>query len=127
MGEGAEDKKGDTKGRRQGRPRGRCIPVWVTEEEYLAISGKANDSGQSLSGYLRAVGLRRKLNPVSDVQVMSDVLKVNADIGRLGGLIKLWLSDRKQMDVSRESLQKTLDEVRSLSSVLRDTAGRLLP
>lgn len=114
-------------GGKKKRPRSRRVSVWMTDEEYALIKAKAEDAGLSLSGYFKAAGFRRKLVPLSDTKAISDILKVSGDIGRFGGLIKLWLSDKKQKDVSREDLQRILDEARELIANLRISAGKIVP
>ena len=47
----------------------------------------------SVGAYLRAVGTGYEPRAVVDRDQVHAMLKVNGDLGRLGGLLKLWLSD----------------------------------
>jgi hypothetical protein len=45
----------------------------------------------SASSYLRWLGLALPVEPTIDQRAILDLVKINADLGRLGGLIKMWL------------------------------------
>jgi len=47
----------------------------------------------SVAAYLRALGVGYQPRGVVDRDRIDDMLRVNGDLGRLGGLLKLWLSD----------------------------------
>ena len=79
-------KKGKT--RKESTP----IKVWVTPEEKAAIAAKADAHSLSASSYLRRLGLAMPLQSTIDQQAMLDLVKINADLGRFGELIKMWLN-----------------------------------
>lgn len=69
------------------------IQVWCSPDEKLAIEKKAADAGLSASSYVRNAALGHS---IKSVQVHEDVLKMmqlRGDLGRVGGLLKLWLTD----------------------------------
>jgi hypothetical protein len=67
------------------------VPVFASERE--AIEANAKKAGLSVARYLREVGQGYQVQGVMDYHYVRDLLKVNADLGRLGGLLKLWLTD----------------------------------
>ena len=73
------------------------IKVWVTPAEKEQIKLNANQHGLSASAFLRQVGLGYKATSVLDQQLILDMAKVNADQGRLGGLLKLWLTNDEKL------------------------------
>jgi hypothetical protein len=79
------------------RKHGRHLRVPVLPNEEAAIKKLAADSGKSIAAYLRTVGIGYEVRSVMDYQCVDDLAKVNADLGRLGGLLKLWLSDDKRV------------------------------
>ena len=76
------------------RDRQRPLKVFVTDDERAYILESAAIAGLSVSMYLRVAGMHGRPNSVLDLQAVRDLQKVNADLGRLGGLLKLWLSER---------------------------------
>ena len=67
------------------------VPVLAEDEEI--IKTKARAVGLSTAAYLRRLGLGFEPPSTLDYRAVSDLAKVNADQGRLGGLLKLWLTD----------------------------------
>jgi hypothetical protein len=79
-------KKGKT--RKESTP----IKVWVTPEEKASIAAKADAHCLSSSGYLRRLGLALPVESTIDQRAILDLVRSNADLGRFGGLIKMWLT-----------------------------------
>lgn len=47
----------------------------------------------SAAHYLREVGQSYKIKGVVDCEQIPELARINGDLGRLGGLLKLWLTD----------------------------------
>ena len=112
-------KKGKT--RKESTP----IKVWVTPEEKAAIAAKADAHSLSASSYLRRLGLAMPLQSTIDQRAILDLVKINADLGRFGGLIKMWLTTNADFEsVSAQGLQRklenTLSDVRQLQKKMSD-------
>ncbi len=75
---------------RKGNP---PIKVYCLPEEKAQIEANAKAAGMSLSSYLLAVGQGYKIQGVVDFEQVKELAKINGDLGRLGGLLKLWLTD----------------------------------
>jgi len=103
------------------------IKVWVTPSEKQAIDANAKACGMSMSAYLRQVGIGMPVKSILDHQCIADLAKVNADQGRLGGLLKLWLTnDAKLKPYDRAKLSvniiKLLAEIKRLQALLFEKA-----
>ena len=71
--------------------------MWVTPGEKQAIETSAMNCGMSTSAYLRKIGLGMPIKSILDQNSIADLAKVNADQGRLGGLLKLWLTNDEKL------------------------------
>ena len=67
------------------------MPVFPEEAE--AIEAQARAVGLTVAAYLRAVGAGYQPRAVVDRDRIDERLRINGDLGRLGGLLKLFLSD----------------------------------
>jgi hypothetical protein len=105
--------------------RQRILRVVVDESEADRIVALAKAADLSISGYLRRVGLGAQLKPVLDLQRILELLKINGDQGRLGGLLKLWLSERPGAGASAFDVRKLLRQVETTQTLLQQTIKRL--
>ena len=69
------------------------IKVYCLPEERAEIEANAKRAGVSVARYLRDVGQGYQIKGVMDYQHVRELVRVNGDLGRLGGLLKLWLTD----------------------------------
>ena len=114
---------------RKGSP---AIKVRVLPDEKALIEARAKDVGMSASSYLRLVGMGHQPNSLIDVEQARELVRVNGDLGRLGGLLKLWLTDDTKLDALKpentpaiirgvlkriEANQEQMDEI--IKTVLR--------
>jgi hypothetical protein len=101
------------------------IKVLVTPEEKAAITVKADAHSLSVSSYLRRLGLALPVESTVDQRAILDLVKINADLGRLGGLIKMWLTSNAGFELLsaqglQRKLEKTLADVRALQKKMSD-------
>jgi hypothetical protein len=75
------------------------LKVCVSQAEQAAIDGAAKRLGLSTSAYLRALGLGYQPIGHLDKEAGDRLDKINADLSRLGNLLKLWLSDDAKLAV----------------------------
>ena len=93
------------------------VPVLPIEE--AEIKSKATDAGLTVAEYLRNLGLGYQVPSVIDNRKVDALLKINADLGRLGGLIKLWLvNDKRTKLIGKSQLHLTLDSIRNAQSAM---------
>jgi len=76
------------------------------------------------------VGLGFQVKGVLDQQAVMELAKVNGDLGRLGGLLKLWLTNDEKLSIyDRVQLNQTilgvLDQIKDLQTVLLEKARRI--
>ena len=107
------------------RPCQSRIEVWLTSEEKAQIERRAQISNLPLSAYLRAVGLNYPIKSVLDYQAASELIDVAGNLGRLGGLFKLWLAERRGEGVSAMEVSRALHETRELQAQIRALASRV--
>ncbi|AGS40913.1 conjugal transfer transcriptional regulator TraJ [Cycloclasticus zancles] len=69
------------------------IKVYCLPEEKLRIEAQAERAGMSAARYLREVGQGYQIKGVVDFEQVRELARINGDLGRLGGLLKLWLTD----------------------------------
>lgn len=82
----AKTKSHDTRKHRQ-------LRVPVLQEEAESIKNLASAAGLPVARYLRTVGLGYRVQGILDNKRVEELAKINGDLGRLGGLLKLWLTD----------------------------------
>jgi hypothetical protein len=71
----------------------RCLRVPVLGDDEAIIKANAKAARLSTAEFLRRVGRGEAPASTLDLQAVDLLAKVNADQGRLGGLLKLWLTD----------------------------------
>ena len=86
----------------------KTIKAYVTDDEYIKIRCTAKQCNLSLSAFAKAVALGHEIKSREDQQARRELLKVNADLGRLGGLLKMWILDDDKHRVDVESLLSDL-------------------
>ena len=69
------------------------IKVYCLPDEREQIEASAKAAGLSLSSYLLHVGLGYRIQGIVDYQHVRELARINGDLGRLGGLLKLWMTD----------------------------------
>ncbi len=69
------------------------IKVYCLPDERARIEANAEAAGLSLSAFLLAVGQGYAVQGVMDYEKVRELAAINGDLGRLGGLLKLWLTD----------------------------------
>jgi hypothetical protein len=78
---------------RKRRRRAQQLHVPVFPEEADAIRAQAQAVGMTLAAYMRTVAMGYQPRATVDRDRIDDMLRINGDLGRLGGLLKLFLSD----------------------------------
>lgn len=119
------DEAAPGKGKRGTRPRGGRIDVWVTDEERAEIAERAAGAGLSLSAYLRVAGLNQPVRTVYDLHAVRDLAKVNGDLGRVAGLLKLWLATKRGEGASPVQVEALMLEFRELQAKTLELMGRV--
>lgn len=74
------------------------LRVVVNEAEKTAIENAAADCSTSVSSYLRSLGLGYTPPSKIDKKHVLELAKINGDQGRLGGLLKMWLTNEERQE-----------------------------
>lgn len=109
----------------QGGPRERNRPlrVVVSLEERAKIEAIAHSAGMSVSAYLRALGLGHQPTSAFDTEAVRILAKVAGDQGRLGGLLKLLLSECPAG--SESDITSLLDDLKTVTACVHKALDRL--
>jgi len=100
------------------RDRNKPLKVYVSSDERLKIMDLATSCRLSPSAYLRIIGLGCQPKSAFDRESIRELAKVNADQGRLGGLLKLWLSERKGEGAPVGNVRSVLQQIENLQTVI---------
>lgn len=109
----------------QSRDRIRRLLVTVNDEERAAIKAAASEARLSVSAYLRALGLGHQPKSAFDHEAVRSLLLVAGDLGRLGGLLKWWLTERGGEGAQVQDVRAVLDKIEATQAVVREHAYRV--
>jgi mobilization protein NikA len=115
----------DTSARCRREKRAKILRVVVSDTEAGHIAAYAQGTGLSVSHYLRNLGLGDPPQSQLDRQLVLELIKINGDQGRLGGLLKLWLSTRPGEGASAFDVRSVLREIEATQALLKTAARRL--
>jgi hypothetical protein len=98
----------------QARDRKNPLKVVVSAKERKEIEARAQAAGLSVSAYLRTVGLGYEPKNLFDRDAILTLIKLHADQGRLGGLLKLWLSEKRGEGAPPSKVRSVLQQIEGL-------------
>jgi len=97
----------------------RRLRVPVLPDEEKSILENAARVGLPTAVYLRRLGLGLEVKSVIDQQKILDLARINADLGRLGGLLKLWLTnDERLKNISTQKISQLLEAIKQTQEKL---------
>ena len=97
------------KATRKGSP---PIKVYCLPDERKQIEANANAAGLSLSTYLLNVGVGYQIRGIIDHKRVEELARINGDLGRLGGLLKLWLTnDARTAQFGNSTIRAVLSRI----------------
>ncbi len=100
------------------------VPVRMQEGDTIKINAK--NCGLSVSAYLRQLGLGYVPPSIIDNHKIDDLLRINGDLGRLGGLLKLWLSsDRHAAHFTKSDIRAVLTKIENNQAKLRQAVAKI--
>jgi hypothetical protein len=73
------------------------LSVWALPEEKEIVDGRARGYGLSTSSYLLRLGMGNEPQSTLDQEAVQTLAKLNGDQGRLGGLLKLLLTNEDKL------------------------------
>jgi len=109
------------------RKNSKRITVYCLPEEQELINAKAAAANLSASKYLLNVGQGYPIKSILDHKRVNDLAKINGDLGRLGGLLKLWLTnDEKLLIYDPEKLNKLILDVLTKIEANQDELRKIM-
>lgn len=119
--------------RPKGRTRRECpsIRVYANEGERALIKGGADATGLSMSSFLLNVGAGYPVRSIVDLKQVAALAKINADLGRLGGLLKLWLAGDPRLDPRRfphieRTIAAALTQIETSQATMRGVMDKII-
>ncbi|EAA9541352.1 TPA: conjugal transfer protein TraJ [Klebsiella pneumoniae] len=109
-----------------GRPRGQHIKVWVNNDEKAELADRAAQAGLSLSAYMKVAALNAPIRARSDLSAVTDLVRVNGDLGRVAGLLKLWLAEKRGQSARSMDIEKVMIEFRALQASIREKMSAIV-
>ena len=86
--------------------------MYCSPEERETIEQQARSTGLSKSSYLLRVGMGYPIRSIVDHHQVEELVKINGDLGRLGGLLKLWLSKEQSVaGIEARTVRETLQKI----------------
>lgn len=80
----------------------------------------------SRPGYLRELGLNTPIRSVVDLTSVADLAKGNGDLGRVAGLLKLWLAEKNNQAAESVDVEKMMVNFRILQAQVRGLMSRIV-
>lgn len=103
------------------------IKVYCLPSEKKTIEDSARAAGKSTSAFLLAVGQGYRVSGVVDYERVRELAKINGDLGRLGGLLKLWLTnDERTESFDADTIRAVLNKIEKNQDALADTMMRVV-
>ncbi|WP_425323902.1 plasmid mobilization protein [Kluyvera intermedia] len=98
----------------------------MSKDVRAEIEDKARQANMSLSAYLSAVGRNSPIRSVVDLLAVADLAKVNGDLGRVAGLLKLWLAEKRGQGASTMDVEAMMNNFRKLQSEVLAIMSRVI-
>lgn len=94
--------------------------------EKAELTRKAAAAGMSNAAFLRAVGLNTPIQARADLEAVFELVKVNGDLGRVAGLLKLWLAEKRGQGARPVDVEKVMIEFRRLQTLIVGTMSAIV-
>jgi hypothetical protein len=108
------------------RKNGRHLRVPVLPSEEIQIKSNAATAGLSIAEYLRRVSLGYQIQSNVDKDHVLQLAKVNGDLGRLGGLLKLWLTqDKRVAHFDLQAIRALLTRIKTTQDAMFEVVKKL--
>ncbi|NUU68692.1 CopG family transcriptional regulator [Enterobacteriaceae bacterium BIT-l23] len=117
-----------TSKREADRPRRQVPPikVWVTDDEKGELVRRADAAGLSCAAFLRAIGLNQPIGSRADLEAVRELVKMNGNLGRVAGLLKLWLAERRGQGARPVDVEQMMIEFRELQAGIREKMSAIV-
>ncbi|HAT9646583.1 TPA: conjugal transfer transcriptional regulator TraJ [Legionella pneumophila] len=108
------------------RKNGRHLRVPVLPSEEIQIKANAATAGLSIAEYLRRISLGYQIQSSVDKDYVLQLAKINGDLGRLGGLLKLWLTqDKRVAHFDLHTVKTLLNHIQATQNAMLEVVKKL--
>ena len=97
----------------------------MNNDEKAELADRAAQSGLSLSAYMKAAGLNAPIRARADLSAVADLVRVNGDLGRVAGLLKLWLAEKRGQGARPVDVEAMMKDFRALQDEVRSIMIRV--
>ncbi len=97
--------------------------VTVNDVERADIEARAEAVGLSVSAYLRNCGLGRPMRSLAERHAIDDMLKIHADLARLGVVLDKWLAMWPGQGAPAPDVRAVLDQIHGAQDLLLQLAS----
>jgi len=101
------------------------LKVYVSREERHAIKKNAAQANVSVSAFLREAALGHTFRSTFDHDAVLALSKINGDMGRLGGLLKMWLAGTPDKGMPVTDIRRLVADINELRHKMLDAVQRL--
>lgn len=103
------------------------LRVPVFDDESKAIKKAASEAGLSVAAYLRNVGQGYRINSIVDYKSIDELSRINADLARLGNLMKMVLTNDNRVKYFGEShIYKIMDNLTAMQKEMKSVMATIL-
>ncbi len=101
--------------------RSQHLRVPVTQAEKEEIEHNAGSVGMSVARYLRVIGSGYEPRSIIDHKHVNELVKINGDLGRLGGVLRMWLAnDARTADFSASTIMAVLGRIEETQTMMKE-------
>ena len=109
----------------ESRKRTQTIQIRVSPEEKKLLEEGVGRCDLSVPAWLRKLGLGHRPASHVDIQALEKLARLHGDLGRVGGLLKMWLSDRNAEQARRLDIPDLIIQLNALRAEMKATVKAL--
>lgn len=103
------------------------IKVYYLPDEREVIKANAAATGHTASNYLLRVGVGYPIKSILDNKRVEELVRINGDLGRLGGLLKLWLTnDKRAATFGEPTIRAVLSKISDTQDVMHEVIWNIV-
>lgn len=104
----------------------KVIKTYLTNEEYEAIKNLAYETGLSASGFIKRVCLNYPIKSLTDRDAVIALIGIKGNIGRIGGLLKQYLSQYRHNTEVRNFLKTIEADKKRIDEQIQEIAKAMI-
>jgi len=102
------------------------LTAHTNEKEYEEIKKRAKLLNLSISSYLRSLAMNYPIKSKVDALCYTELSRARADLGRLGGLFKLWLTEKEIKSSEYKSIDELIDVILDAQDKIVEVAQQMV-